>query len=124
EDNPRSVDGLGYDRNGVERVFFFLKKKKGSSGEGRVVVDKTVYGGRKQPSSLMSMLKGIANPYLNVNFDILLLTKVFGIQSVKTNIISNIILSELKLQDNGVSFTKEVRSAEIPKMYAQGHKWL
>jgi hypothetical protein len=113
--NPRYVDGLGYDKNGIERVVL-----EGSSGERTVNVDKTVDDSVKQLSSLISMLKGIANSHLNAKFDTLLATKVFGIQSVKTNI----ILFELKFKDHGRFTYHEVRSAEIPTTYTQRNKWL
>lgn len=93
---------------------------EGSSGERTVNVDKTIDDSIKQLSSLISMLKNITNSHLNANFDTLLATKVFGIQSVKTHI----VLSEIKFKDDGRFTYHEVRSAEIPITYTQRNKWL
>lgn len=108
--NSRYVDGLGYDKNGLERVAMEV-----SSGECTVNVDKTIDDSVKQLSSLISMLKGIANSRPNANLDTLLATKVFGMQSVKTRN----VLSEVIFQDDGCFTYHEVRSAEILTMYAQ-----
>ncbi|KAL0079743.1 hypothetical protein J3Q64DRAFT_1761066 [Phycomyces blakesleeanus] len=55
---------------------------EGSSGERTVNLDKTIDDSIKQLSSLILMLKGIANSHLNGNSNTLLAKKAFGIQSI------------------------------------------
>jgi hypothetical protein len=115
QDAARYVDGMGYDGRRNERVVF-----EASSGQYDVNTDKIIDDGTKQISSMMSMLKDIASSHLNAEFDTFLKIKVFGIQSVKTNI----ILSEMLFREDGRYHYREVRSAEVLTEYVERNKWI
>lgn len=115
KESSRYVDGLGYDSYRNKRIMF-----EGSSGQSSSCVNKTIDDSTKQISSLIAMLKRIANKHLNSSYGTLLKTKVYGIQSVQTTL----ILSELKY-DEDVKFSyKEVRLAQIPTTFAERNKWV
>ncbi|KAI7896019.1 uncharacterized protein EV154DRAFT_493227, partial [Mucor mucedo] len=76
QDAARYVDGMAHERAVFEASF----------GQCHVNKYNVIDNGTKQINSMMSMLKDIAIPHVNSEFD----TKVFDIQSAK----SNIILSE------------------------------
>ncbi|KAI8078900.1 uncharacterized protein BX664DRAFT_343018 [Halteromyces radiatus] len=113
--SSRFADGLGYDWNANERLVM-----EGSCGQHRESVSKTVDDSIKQLSSMIAMLKGIANIHLNARFDTMLRTKIFGVQSIKTSI----VLSEVQFDENAKFSYRQVRKAEIPTSYKQRNKWL
>lgn len=115
QDATRYVDGMGYDDRRNELVVF-----EASSGQYNANTDKIIDGSTKQISSMMSMLKGIASCHLNAKFDTLLKTKVFGIQSIK----ANIVLSEMLFREDGECHFREVRSVEVPTEYVERNKWI
>ncbi|ORE00756.1 hypothetical protein BCV72DRAFT_237410 [Rhizopus microsporus var. microsporus] len=115
QDTTRYVDGMGYDKRRNERAVF-----EASSGQYNANADKIIDDSTKQISSMMSMLKGIASRHLNAKFETLLKTKVFGIQSIKTNL----VLSEVLLREDGRYHYSEVRSAEVPTEYVERNRWI
>lgn len=111
----RYVDGMGYDGRGVERVIF-----EASPGQYDVNTDKIIENGTTRISSVISMLKEIASSHLNAEFDTFLNIQVFGIQSVKTDI----ILSEMLFREDGRYHYREARSAKVPTEYVERSKWI
>jgi hypothetical protein len=93
---------------------------EGSSGQNKANVNRIVDDSLKQLSSLMTMRKDIANSHLNASFTTFLVIKVFGIQSVKTNI----VLFVVQFNDEGRFIYHEVSAADIPTKFTQRNKWL
>ncbi|KAI7907141.1 uncharacterized protein BX663DRAFT_426831, partial [Cokeromyces recurvatus] len=112
-DATRYVDGMGYDDRRNERVVF-----EAFSGQCNASIDKIIDDSTKKISSTMLKLKGTASFHLNAKFDTLLKTKVFGIQSIKTNI----VLSEMLFQEDGRYHYRKVRSTEVPAEYVERNK--
>jgi hypothetical protein len=96
----RYLDGLAYDLYRNERATF-----EGSLGEYEANINKII-----DDSTMIVMLKDIENCHLNANFQTLLDTKAFDIQSVRTSI----VLSEVQFKEDSRSSYHEACSAEVP----------
>lgn len=115
QDAPLYVDAMGYDWRRNERLVFEASSGQYTADPEKVIDDRT-----KLVSSMMSMLKEVASSHPNAQFETLLETKIFGIQSIKTNI----VLSEIIFGEDGRCRYSEVRSAEVPTEYNERNKWI
>lgn len=115
EMNLRFVDGLGYDKNGDERIILEVSGGYGSN-DHQHACDDTL----KIVHSLMCILKGDAQANPNASLGTYKQIKAFGIQTVKTTM----ILSEMYLGGDMKYRYKEVMTAVIPIRYHERVKWL
>ena len=111
----RFVDGLGFDKNGNERLILEVSGGYASSDHQHACDDtlKTIH-------SLMCILKGDAQANAYASLASYQRIKSFGIQTIKTTM----ILSEMYLGDDMKYKYKEVMTAVIPINDNERIKWL
>ena len=93
---------------------------KGSSGQHKERIPKTIDDRVKQIHNMLNMLKAIAITHLNSSFQTFLQMKIYGIQSIKMTI----ALSEMKINDQGKSVHRQVLTATISTRYQERNKRL
>ncbi|KAI8376020.1 uncharacterized protein BYT42DRAFT_498822 [Radiomyces spectabilis] len=115
ETTLRFVDGLGFDKNNVERLI--LEVPGGRLSNNRLhASDDTL----KIMHSLMCVLKGDAQTHANASLVTYKRVKAFGVQTVQ----DVVILSEMSLGDNCKYAYKEVMTAAVPVNDSHRSKWL
>jgi hypothetical protein len=115
ETTLRFVDGLGFDKNGDERLILEVSSGR-LSDDHHHASDDTL----KIMHSLMCILKGDSQTHANASLATYQRVKAFGVQTVK----DVVILSEMTLGDDLKYLYKEVLTAAIPINDTHRSKWL